>query len=451
MMRPPLVKHLLNIVDDLSLLPFAGALVSRLSIYVTLIVAAHLLDGEQFGVYAVCLVIVGILSALVTGGGDMWLNRFTGQVAVTTGQAPRLWPAYFLVVLAISGFLTLGVLIAELTGLLPDSFAGLGLVTAMAAILVGLTEALLAVMRAGGAIRLFFIGRDILAPLVYLGLLVWFRPRTTVDALELYVGLWGTIFLAASLRILWLAPLMLPAIRPPRMAWAPVARHTLGLIYGNLTSRLAIYIDVLVLTGIVSMTALGEYRVAAQFAIGFMVVQHFVFLGLPWQMRSSGARAEPSQGLTVVAARQKVLIVVAALGGLAMWILARPLLGLLGDRFTDMAPVFRVLLLTRFVSLLWGPQHEILVSNSLAVEDAHANIVLLGTWIVVFSVALISSSVLVAAVAATVLAALAQHLYRVWLLRRYQLPEVYGHGLGPACPIILSLLTLLLAMWSIPL
>jgi O-antigen/teichoic acid export membrane protein len=443
-------RRFMVLPDDLALLPIASAVVSRLSVYATLIVTARLMDGEQFGVYAVCLVVVGILSALVTGGGDMWLNRFTGELASQTGQAPRLWPVYFAVVSVISIALLAAVSLAEIADLFPERFGGLGLTTVAAATLVGMSEALLAVMRAGGAVRLFFVGRDILAPVSYLVVLIWLQPDSARRALFLLVTLWGAGFIAIISRLIWRAPLMLPAIRPPLGAWAPVVRHTLGLIYGNLASRLSIYVDVLALTTVVTMTTAGEYRAAAQFTIGFMVIQHFVFLGLPWQMRRPHRHAVPSAGLAAVVQRQRVLILLAATGGVVFWMAAYPLLALLGDRFVAMVPIFRILLLTRFASLLWGPQHEILVSNGLPVQDAHANMVSLAVWCLVFGGLLTSLAPLPAIVIANIVAALALHLYRRWLLRRYRLPEVFGHSLGPSAPLLLSALALCMALWALP-
>jgi O-antigen/teichoic acid export membrane protein len=441
------LNRLLTIANDLSLLPFASAIISRLSIYATLIIAARTLDSEQFGVYAVCMVIIGLLAALVTGGGDMWLNRFTGQIGVMTGQAPRLWPVYFLVVLTISVGLLAVVVLVEVTELVPDKHKGIPLATAVAAVLSGVSEALLAIMRAGGSLRLFFLVRDIGSPLVYLGLLAFADVNTALDAMMLYVYLWGSIFFSLALRLLWRAPQMLPAIRPPLIALFPVTQHTVGLIYGNLTSRLATHADVLVLTSFVSIVALGEYRVAAQFAIGFMVIQHFVFLGLPWEMRYSRSRPSYFLGLSMVANRQRLLITLGALGGGLLWLGAMPLLALLGERFVDVASIFRLLLITRFASLLWGPQHELLISNGLPTQDANANLASLGVWTVSFFSLQQAFGALDAAVAANVLSVAAAHIYRLRILRKHRLPEIYGHPFGPAAPMVLSLAVLVAGLW----
>jgi O-antigen/teichoic acid export membrane protein len=441
-MKAPIVglrPRLLSFMDHVSLLPLVSALISRLSVYATLIVTAHLLDPEQFGTYAVCLVAIGILSALMTGGGDMWLNRFTGELASTSGQAPRLWLVYFVVVLAVSLTLIVLVMTIEVIGLLHGPLADFGLITALISALIGCTEAILATMRAGGSIRLFFVSRDIVIPLSYLVLLLGFKPETTRDALLVYLCLWGVAFLVVAFRLIWRAPTMLPATRPPRLAWFPALRHTFGLIYGNLTSRLAIYIDVLVLTTATSIVTIGEYRVAAQFAIGFMIIQHFVFLGLPWQMRSGRLGSDGAPGLAI--------LLIATVGGAILFITATPLLSLLGDRFAIMTPVFQILLVTRFVSLLWGPQHEILISNGLAIKDAHANVTSIAAWGAAFTACRGTIDAVDAAVVATCFATLVLHLSRFWILRHHGLPQIYGHPLGAAGPTIGLLLVAGAAWW----
>ncbi len=434
-----------ELLRGILLLPVASAIASRLSVYATLIVAARLLDGDQFGAYAVSLVFIGIFGALVTGGGDMWLNRFTSEPGAVGGQAPRLWPVYFTIVLAVSGALLALAFVFDVLNILPKQLDGLATLTIVTSILIGLGEALLALMRAGGEVRLFFTIRDIIAPIGALLLLIWQKPTTAFEALTIYTVVWATVFATLAARLLWRAPQMLPAIWPPKFAWAPIIRHTLGLIYGNLTSRISMYIDVLVLTFIVSSTTVGEYRVAAQFAIGFMVIQHFVFLGLPWQMRRLHHPTADSNGLATASERQRLLTILAAVGGLVMWLAARPLLGLLGERFLTATDIFHALLLIRFAGLLWGPQHEILVSNGLAVEDAHANTISVILWIVSFTLLLTYGSALYAAVNASIISSIGLHIYRVKLLKSHHLPEIYGHPLRELVPLAVSVAALALA------
>ena len=121
--------------------------------------------------------------------------------------------------------------------------------------------------------------------------------------------------------------------------------HTGGLIYGNFGSRLSIHIDVLVLAHLVNIASVGEYRAAAQFAIGFMVVQHFVFLSLPWQMRRTTQGSEHGPGFAWVNLQQRSLLAVAGTAFVILWIFAEALLGLLGERFLVVTDIFRIFVL----------------------------------------------------------------------------------------------------------
>ena len=93
----------------------------------------------------------------------------------------------------------------------------------------------------------------------------------------------------------------------------------------------------------------------------------------------------------------------------------------------------------RFVDLLWGPNHELLVSNGLTVRDAHANILALAAWLVVFVIARgVNIEIIPAAVCATALAALAGQAARYQMIRSANLIPVMGHRMGPALPIVMT-------------
>ena len=187
------------------------------------------------------------------------------------------------------------------------------------------------------------------------------------------------------------------------------------------------------------MDQVGEYRAAAQFAIGFMVVQHFVFLGLPWQMRRMGQAGKPGPGYFWVDNQQRMLLLLAGIATVLLWLLAGPILSLLGEHFVDMAPLFRLFVLIRFVDLLWGPNHEMLVSNGRTMQDAHANLVSLGVWMVTFWVIRDTGiSALTAAVAATAFAAFTGQLLRYRMLHQANLIPVMGHRFGPAFPVAMT-------------
>ena len=93
----------------------------------------------------------------------------------------------------------------------------------------------------------------------------------------------------------------------------------------------------------------------------------------------------------------------------------------------------------RFIDLLWGPNHELLVSNGFTVRDAHANILALAAWLVVFAIARgMDIEIISAAVCATALAAFVGQAARYQMIRSANLIPVMGHRMGPALPIVMT-------------
>jgi hypothetical protein len=265
------------------------------------------------------------------------------------------------------------------------------------------------------------------------------KPVSAIEMMAVYCGVWIAVFAIAFFYVRGALSVLPKLISISARRWLSLLRHTAGLIYGNFGSRLSIHIDVLVLANLVSIAFVGEYRAAAQFAIGFMVVQHFVFLSLPWQMRRTSQSGEKGPGYTWVILQQRTLLLVASAAFVLLWIFAEELLGLLGERFVAVADIFRIFLMIRFIDLLWGPNHEMLVSNGYTVRDAHANIVALLVWGGVFSLCRVGEiDAVVAAVNATALAAFAGQATRYRMLLIAGLVPVMGHRMGPALPIALT-------------
>ena len=76
----------------LPVLAVLSAVWSRLGIYIVLVLAARNLPNDEFGVFAVLMAVAGIVNAMVSGGGDMWLSRFTWRSATQAkraGHSPR--------------------------------------------------------------------------------------------------------------------------------------------------------------------------------------------------------------------------------------------------------------------------------------------------------------------------------------------------------------------------
>jgi hypothetical protein len=305
---------------------------------------------------------------------------------------------------------------------------------AVVSALSGFSESGLAVLRASGRVAGFFLLRDIVAPLLILGLIAMMAPGTAAGAFEIYIFVWASVLIAIFGFLAYRAPSLLPAVRVRRNAWRKVTMHTLALVSGNLTSRVAAYIDVLAMTFVVSLDVLGEYRVVAQFAIGFMVVQHFLFLGLPWQLRHLGAPAQRHSGYASVVGRQRLTILLGFVGLCALSFGAEKILGLLGERFIEAAGIFRLLLVVRFADLLWGPQHEILVSRGLVMADAYANVTSVVLWCLIFPLAFTYLDQLHSAVVATAASTFCGQLYRYMTLRRGDIFRVFGHPFGLVLP-----------------
>jgi glycosyltransferase involved in cell wall biosynthesis/O-antigen/teichoic acid export membrane protein len=441
-------------------LALTSAVVSRLSTFATLIAAARFLSPVDFGAFAVLMAIVGVINAFVSGGGDMWLNSFTASVSGKTQRAPRV-SHYYLGICAVIACLTFallgGAIVANRAGLLGlgplEEYQAAIIVAVAGASAAGLFEAQLAILRAGRRVAAFFWLRDLITPIVVLGLILLIHPSSPLGMMSVYMFVWITVFLGVLGYVLGSRTVMpkkpsVGRVNPHR--WFRLLRHTAGLVYGNLGSRLSIYIDVLVLTYVVNLAQVGEYRAAAQFAVGFMVVQHFVFLGLPWQMRRATQAGRPGPGYAWVLYQQRLLLLLSVIAVVALWLLAEPILALLGPRFVDVAPLFQLFVLIRFVDLLWGPNHELLVSNGWTTNDAHANMMALAAWGMTFALASTADvPPLTSAVIATAVASLVAQTGRYQMLRRANLIPMMGHPFGPALPVVGSCAIVLSAVLAI--
>ncbi|MEQ8389074.1 MAG: hypothetical protein RIE22_10220 [Alphaproteobacteria bacterium] len=422
--------------------PILSAIISRSSILLILLVAAKLLTPGEFDVYALIATVAAIVNALVSGGGDMWLNRFTPQSYAKVRPPPHIWFVYLsLSLIMAAATFALGAGAVLLFDPLPG-YAGPFILALAGACLAGMTETMLAVIRSAGNLFVFFSVRDVATPVAYLAAILIIGPATANGVIEIYTLVWLAAFLVTLFLLAQEIALSASTINLRWSAWKPVGRHTASLVYGNFTARFASYFDILVLSA-VALGIVGEYRVAAQLAIGFIVIQHFIFLGLPWELRAIGQHGEKGAGFAQVMTRQRALIPLAAFGLVLGLLLAKPLLGWLGDGFVEVVPVLHLLLLVRFADLLWGPQHEVLVSNGRAIEDAHANMLSVPVWAGAFILfRLTSLPDICAIVGATAVAAAGAQAIRLYFLHRAGLPSVFGHPLGAFLPLSLTALVL---------
>jgi len=252
---------------------------------------------------------------------------------------------------------------------------------------------------------------------------------------QVYAVVGGTV---AALIALNAGTLLPPADLRVRL-WRRFVTHSLGIAYGNLGSRLVTYADVFVLSALINIAEVGEYRVAAQIAVGFMVVQHFLFLGLPWQLRRIGRSHLPGPGQVRVLSQQRLLLVLAGVAAVVLVGGAEPILALFGPRFTTMADALRLLIVVRLAALLWGPLHEVLVSAGRAIDDAHANLIGLAAWLAGFWAAETALAPIAAAIIANACAVAAGQGARHLRLRARGLSPTLGHPGGVGVPMGLCL------------
>ena len=403
-------------------LAMAATLASRGGPYLALLIAARLLSADSFGAYALAAVCASLLGALVSGGGSLWTNRYaSAQTGVSVWRdAARQRYLEICLILATAVLLTASIILIAA----PDRWRTLIVAAAAAAIVTGLAEAALSVLRSAGQVSFFFIVRDLAIPLTYLGLLILLQPSSAAAALALLPLAAGVPLLLGITRLNRLGLLSRSkagrGYRGTRLhtLW----RYTATLIGTNLIGRLAAYLDVLMLGVLVTVAWVGEYRAAAQLALGFTVVQNAVFLGLPWQLRHQGGEAERTSRRAQIRARQRLLAGSAALALLAVLTFAPELLALFGPEFVGMADLLRLLCAVRFLDLLWGPQPQLLISNGLAHKDVGASLLSIVVWLGGFAALQGVLPTLVAAAAAHGLASPCGQLLRWQALRSAAIP-----------------------------
>jgi len=383
----------------------------------------------------------GIIAALVSGG-DMWLNRFTRHGAAADGPVAHFARSLYVAISACTAvaLLTLAVGGSWLwPGVEPyRKLIALGCVSGIAA---GLGEVFFAVMRSRQRVVIFFGLRDVAVPAIFLILLIALRPAKAAGVLEIFCIVWlAVVALVAAIDYVGRSGQTHSGRTVPdrcRRIMLPLAvRHTLSIQAGNLLSRLA-YLDVFVLSAIVPIAEVGLFRTAAQLAIGFVVVQHFIFLALPWQLRAARRASVGEQVLS----HQRLLLVLSVVAFMALAVAAGPVLALFGERFTSGAWILRALLAVRFAGLLWGPQHELLISNGHVAADAASNLVVLAVWPALFFGLREYTNPLCAAVIATAFADAAVQGIRCILLHRYGVMTVRAHAGGVAFPLMMTAAT----------
>ncbi len=147
---------------------------------------------------------------------------------------------------------------------------------------LGLNETGMAIIRSSNRVTKFFIVRDILFPGLLTALLFIIKPLS-VDCYFII-----TIFVNALFFIVILFYLYkyknIYLRKSNLMQQKSILLYTAGLITNNFVSRLNGAIDTLLLGHYLPIDLVGKFRLGTQVANGFMILQHYLCLSMPWQL-----------------------------------------------------------------------------------------------------------------------------------------------------------------------
>lgn len=426
-MKSRLFQHFIAVLSAVS---------SKSSMLLITVINSYKLSPDEFGVFAVLMVMVGIINNLVGCGGDMWLNQFTLATHSRQGKAPDVSRFYA----QISGVIGAGVLLVAFlygTILYAWIFPEHRVVITLALIfgvIGGVGEMLLAIIRTTNRVSRFFLIRDVMMPGLLIAMILGFHIDDVRDFFLAATILWLALLTSLLAMMMGRADLFFPqSVLKWQQVGAQVRRHTMGFIANNITSRLANSLDVFVLSSFLSIATVGQYRLAAQLANGFIVVQHFAFLALPWHFHQNqtvgadGREIRVRQGLLLLTALPALLVLIWG---------AEFFLSFLGQDLSGMVAVFSALMILRFSDLLWGPQHQTLVANNLVFSDVVANACGLVAWGVGFFVGQLFLDMISAAVYAGIAASLVVQSVRYFMIKKNNL--TYHNVFGLWAPILVA-------------
>ncbi|MES2252373.1 MAG: hypothetical protein V4482_01645 [Pseudomonadota bacterium] len=355
------VKNLFSYFKDGSLVGFLGALYSKSSILVNLLIANTFMNPTEFGRLSLFLILANVVAAVVSCGGDMWLNQFTRRSNANNSESSLFSRDYLLLSLKIASIITS---IATVLLFITLDYS-LALFTA---VVLGLNEMGMAIIRSSNRVMKFFIVRDILFPGLLTASLFIIKPLSvhyyfiiTIIVNALFFGV--ILFYLNRYKHIYLRKSNL-------LQQKNILLYTAGLIINNFISRLNGAIDTLLLGHYLSIDLVGKFRLGTQVANGFMILQHYLCLSMPWQLFNP----KNKQTLSLIKQNHLFLLILTLLSVVVIFLL-QPFLPLVLGTYTETLriPLF-IILLVRFLELLWGPQHELLISNGKITEDTLAGI-----------------------------------------------------------------------------
>lgn len=350
---------------------------SRLSFFLIVLINTQFLSPKDFGVFSIILLIVNIINAMVSCGGDMWLNRFTRHHHSHTKRAPLISRFYLQMSVGVAAIIASIVLALSFLDINTFNEYRLTILYAVTwAISGGLIETILAILRTMSGIRCFFVIRDIVMPALLISGIFIFKINTACTFFLFASLIALSVLIILSTYIFNNQKLCLP--KSSLLTWKRIGTGLIGytskLILNNFSSRMSNGFDSLMLSYYLSMDLVGKYRLAVQFSNAFLVIQHFIFLALPWHMRVTHC-ARGTDGAKVVQSRNDLLIYTALLALIILLIITKPSLNLFAKDYADLSTTICAFLLIRFSEVLWGPQHEILISNNKVLQDTSANVI----------------------------------------------------------------------------
>jgi len=151
------VKKLISYLKDGSLVGFFGAIYSKSSILVNLLIANTFMNATEFGRLSLFLILANVVAAIVSCGGDMWLNQFTRRSNAHNSESSLFSRDYLFLSLKIASII-ISIAIVLLFITLDYSLA------LFTAVVLGLNEMGMAIIQSSNRVMKFFIVRDILFP-----------------------------------------------------------------------------------------------------------------------------------------------------------------------------------------------------------------------------------------------------------------------------------------------
>ncbi len=413
--KPAVFEHLLSIT---------AAVVSRYSMLLVTIINTQMMPEKEFGLFVILLLVANLITAFVSCGGDMWLNRFSRPRHLVKNHAPIVSRLYLKISICLAGLVISMAFYFGIFNTQAFNNTGRGIAWCLGwAATTGIIETLLAVLRTTHLIQRFFIIRDFFMPITLIVSIVIFQVNT--------VEKFFLIALAISAITLGVLSKLIFSKRHryfPQTCWhrhlfhKVIIGHTIALILNNLLARLANGQDALLLAEQESMVLAGQYRFITHFAYAFNMIQHYVFLAFPWQLRKASPNNLYCKGTQAIKLRQLLLVLSAFPALILLIFIAKPLLVILGKTFQDMALPLCFCLIIRFSELLWGPQHEILISNKKVFWDTCANLIALVVGGSVFFISLYySHNSVLSALFSLGFSSIAGQWVRYVILKKYRL------------------------------